>query len=186
MRLAFIRELAMGSLVALGLVAVPGRADSPLPPPMRQTVWSSNRRFFAVTDPKDQTTTVYRATPDGKAVRSWAMYGYLRFAWLADDGDHLVADPDGWAGLVPLDYDKGHPILYYFLRRGELVNKATLGQIIGDLSKLRRTASHYHWGSSVGFDEGGRFVIETVEGRTIRFDVSKGEPIIETPPKRPR
>ncbi|WP_406700898.1 hypothetical protein V5E97_19090 [Singulisphaera sp. Ch08] len=166
MRRAFIIFLAAGAPLAVGLVSGPGRADSPLPPPARQTIWSNNRWFFAITDPKDWTTTIYRATPDGKGIKSWAMLGYLRFAWLADDGEHLVAAPPGWSGLVPLDYDKEHVILY-FLARGELLNKVTLGQVIGDLSKLPRTASHYAWGHVVGFDQDGYFAIETVENRAI-------------------
>jgi hypothetical protein len=70
-------------------------------PPMKQTIWSSSRQFVAITDPKDRTTTVYRATSDGKGTKTWVMYGYLRFAWLADDGEHLVADPPGWGALCP-------------------------------------------------------------------------------------
>src|SRR5262249_7183055 len=120
-----------------------------------------------------------------KGIKSWAMFGYLRFAWLADDGEHLAADPLGWGGLVPLDYDKGHVVLY-FLRRRELINKATLGQVpaIRDLSELTRTVSHSAWGHFVGFDQDGYFVIETVENRAIRFDASKGEPLIHAPSKR--
>jgi hypothetical protein len=73
----------------------------------------------------------------------------------------------------------------------------TLGQVqaIGGLSKLRRTASRYSWGHPVGFDREGYFVIETIaedsqQGharpgaiRAIRFDASKGEPLIHAPSK---
>lgn len=196
MRRAIIVLLVLGAPLAVGLISGPGRADSPLPPPTKQTIWSNNRKFFAVTDPKDWTTTIYRATPDGKGSKSWAMIGYLRFAWLADDGEHLAADPLGLGGLVPLDYDNGQVVLY-FLRRGELINQVTVGQVqaIGGLSKLRRTASHYSWGYPVGFDREGYFVIETIaedsqQGharpgaiRAIRFDASKGEPLIHAPSK---
>jgi hypothetical protein len=184
MRKGIVLVVIPAILLVEGLFVASGRADSPLPPPSKQTIWSKSRRFFAITDPKDQTTTVYRATSDGKGIRTWAMYGYLRFAWLADDGEHLVADPPGWGGLVPVDYDKAHVILYFF-RRGEMIKYVTLSQIIGDFSKLRRTASHYAWGNSVGFDEVGDYVIETLEGRRIRFDVSMGEPIISAPSKNP-
>jgi hypothetical protein len=210
MRRGFIRLLVLGAPLAAGLILGPGRADEPLPPPTRKTIWSNNRRFFAVTDPKDWTTTIYRATPDGKGSKSWAMVGYLRYAWLADDGEHLVADALGGDGLVPLDYDKGHVVLY-FLRRGELINKLTIGQVqvIGDLPKLGHTASHYSWGYPVGFDQdghfvinvdrldqiaawgwvvrfdqGGQFVSRTDGNRAIPFDASKGAPQIHAPSKR--
>src|SRR3954467_5768724 len=110
MRRALLVLLALWAPLAAGLISSPGRADSPLPPPTKQAIWSNNRRFLAVTDPKDWTTTIYRATPDGKGSKSWAMIGYLRFAWLADDGEHLTADPLGLGGLVPLDYDKGQVV----------------------------------------------------------------------------
>jgi hypothetical protein len=182
MRKGFVLALVPAILLTDSVVVVTRGADSPLPPPTRQTIWSNNRQFFAITDPKDQTTTVYRATSDGKGIRTWAMYGYLRLAWLADDGEHLVADPSGWWGLLPLDYDKGHVVLYFF-KRGELIKYVTLSQVIGDFSKLIRTASHYRWGESVGFDQAGDYVIETVEGRRIRFDLSSGEPAPSTSSK---
>jgi hypothetical protein len=193
MRRAIILLLILGAPLAVGLISGPGRADAPIPPPTKKTIWSNNRRFFAVTDPKDWTTTIYRATPDGKeGSKSWAMFGYLHRAWLADDGEHLAADPDGWGGLVPLDSDKGQVVLY-FLKRGELINTVTVGQVqaIGGLSKLTRTDSHYRWGHPVGFDQEGYFVIETSaeasqQGdarRAIRFDASKGEPLIPAPSK---
>jgi hypothetical protein len=210
MRRGFIRLLVLGAPLAAGLMLGPGRADEPLSPPTRKTIWSNNRRFFAVTDPKDWTTTIYRATPDGKGSKSWAMVGYLRYAWLADDGEHLAADPLGGDGLVPLDYDNGHVVLY-FLRRGELINKVTIGQVqvIGDLLKLGRTASHYSWGYPLGFDQNGQFVINvdrwdqiaewgwvvrfdqggqfvsrTDGNRAIPSDASKGGPQIHAPSKR--
>jgi hypothetical protein len=87
---------------------------------------------------------------------------------------------------------KGQVVLY-FLGRGELINKVTLGQVqaIGGLSKLTRTESHYRWGHPVGFDQEGYFVIETIaedsqQGdarRANRFDASKGEPLIPAPSK---
>ena len=97
----------------------------------------------------------------------------------------LATDALGGGGLVPLDYDKEHVVLY-FLRRGELINKITIGQVqsIGGLSKLPRTASHYVWGHFVGFDQDGYFVIETVENRAIRFDASRGEQLIHATSKR--
>jgi hypothetical protein len=77
MRRAMILLLSLGAPLAAVLISGLGRADSPLPPPSKQTSWSNNRKFFAVTDPKDWTTTNYRATPDGKGIKCWAMVGYL-------------------------------------------------------------------------------------------------------------
>jgi hypothetical protein len=114
------------------------------------------------------------------------MYGWFRVASLADDGEHFVAGYWGM-NLIPLNYDKQLVMLYFF-KRGELLNHVTLEQIIRDNSKLRRTASHYAWGNFLGLDKSGRYVVETVEGRRIRFDLTTGTPITEevTPPAAPK
>ncbi len=41
-------------------------------------------------------------------------------------------------------------------------------------SQQRRIVSHLNWGSYLGFDEAGRYAIETVEGRRLAFDVTTG------------
>jgi hypothetical protein len=168
--------ILIGAVLLISVPPEPIRADSPLPPPTRQTIWSANRQFFAVTDPDSQVTTVYRAKGTG-GERLWAMYGWFGVAALADDGDHLVAGYRGM-NLIPVNYNKKEVMLYFF-RRGELLNHVSLDQIIGDFSRLRRTASHYFWGNFVGFDRDGLYVVSTVEGRRLRFDVTKGMPVPE-------
>ncbi len=85
--------LALAGWTAGLVCPINGLADSPLPDPSRVTIWSPNKAFFAVMDPVDWITTVYRATPDGKGTAQWAMLGWFRAAYLADDGEHLVTDP---------------------------------------------------------------------------------------------
>ena len=169
-----IGRRAVISLMAMISLAEMCHADSPLPPPERKTIWSANKRFFAVMEPDKQITTVFRTTPAQPAEKVWSMYGWFRVAALTDDGEHLVTGYDGM-DLVPLDYDKQQVMLYFF-KRGELLNHVTLDQIIRDKSRLRRTVSHYAWGRFVGLDESGRYVIETVEGRRIGFDAATGKP----------
>ena len=149
MRRAFIRLLVLGAPLALRTrVSGPGRADEPLPSPTRKTIWSNNRRFFAVTDPKDWTTTIYRATPDGKGSKNLGdgRLSPLRLARrrrrssrgrrprLGMDLSPSITTRDMWS--------------FTFLRRGELINKLTIGQVqvIGDLPKLGHTASSLHRG----------------------------------------
>ncbi len=164
------------TIILLLATLTPGRADSPLPPPTRQTIWSANRRFFAVMDPDTQITTVYRAR-EVQGEKLWSMYGWFRVAALADDGDHLVAGYWG-VNLIPLDYNKKEVMLYFF-KRGELINHITLDLILRDFSKLTRGASHYHWGNYEGFDRAGLYVVTTVEGRRMRFDVTRGMLVAE-------
>ena len=161
-------------ILILGLLlASLAHADSPLPPPTKQTIWSPNKQFFAIMEPDKQITTVYRSTKDGRGTKVWAMYGWFRVSGLADDGEHLVAGYWG-VNLLPVNYDKNQVMLYFF-KRGELINHVTLDQLIRDYSRLQRTVSHFHWGNYLGFDQAGNYIIETVEGCTIRYDVTKGE-----------
>jgi hypothetical protein len=128
-------------------------------------------------EPDKQVTTIYRITQGKREEKVWSMYGWFRVAALANDGEHLVAGYGG-RNLIPLDYNKQQVMLYFF-KRGELINHVTLDQIIRDNSKLQRTVSHYHWGNFEGLDQAGRYVVETVDGRRIRFDVAKGTPVTE-------
>ena len=159
------------------MVSAPGtaRTDSPQPA-VEKTFWSTNRRFFAVTEPKEHVTTVYRVAPGKKEEKVWSMYGWFAFATLADDGEHLVVDC--WGELIRLDYDKRQVMLYFF-KRGELINYVRLDQIVRGNSKLPRTVSHYYWGSSRGLDQAGRFVVETADGRRILYDVATGTSVFE-------
>jgi hypothetical protein len=175
-------------LTAFAVVAsAPGgaRTDSPQPA-VKKTFWSPNRRFFAVTEPEEYVTTVYRSAPGGVEEKVWSMYGWFAFATLADDGEHLIVNH--WGELIPLDYDKQRVVLYFF-KRGELINLVRLDQIIQNNARLLRTESHYYWGSRKGLDQAGRYVVETVEGRTIQFDVATGRAVKVTesqkPPRRP-
>lgn len=168
---------ALTACLAMMPLADVGHADSPLPPPARETVWSANNRFFAVMEPDKRITTIYRATREKDGEKVWSMFGWFRVAALADDGEHLVAGYDG-SNLIPLDYDKREVMLYFF-KRGELIHHVTLDQILQDFSRLQRTVSHYHWGYFEGFDDAGRYVLQTVEGRRIRYDVRTGLPIPE-------
>jgi len=175
------RSDIVGAVLTTWMVMIPlangCHADGPLPPPARETIRSANRKFLAVMEPDRLITTIYRTSPGKREEKVWSMYGWFRVAALTDDGEHLIAGYEGM-NLIPLDYDKQQVMLYFF-RRGELINHVTLDQIIRDNTKLQRTASHYHWGNFEGLDQAGRYVIETVEGRRIRFDVTKGTPITE-------
>ena len=126
-----------------------------------------------------QVTTVFRRTEDGSAP-IWRMPGWFRIAALSNDGDHLVI---GYGGgeLIPLDFDRTFIILYFY-ERGELIREVPLGELIGDLASLQRTASHYFWGNFLGFDAHGHYLVATVEGRVFAFDVATGQTVVSGAP----
>lgn len=147
-------------------------ADSPLPPPQKKDVWSGNKQFCAEMDPRTRLTTVF-AVQHGSRERKWSMPGWFRVAYLADDGEHLVIGHEG-INLLPLNLDK-NDILIYFVKRGEVIKTVTVSELVKNRTSLKRTASHLLWGSYLGIDEDGHFGVETVENRSLYFDVTTGE-----------
>ena len=152
-----------------------GRADAPLPPPKVKEVWSPNKHYCAVMDPRKMTTTVYRAGAGEQRTKLWAMYGWFRVAHLANDGESLIAGHPG-VNLLPTDVQMDD-VLIYFFRRGELTRTVALKELVPDLSTLKKTASHLLWGNYLGLDAQGRYVVETVDGRKLIFDVRTGRQI---------
>lgn len=171
------RSLFVSVLATIVFLAVlrTTSADTPLPPPKKKEVWSSNKQFCAVMDPRLKMTTVSRIGEDGSREKAWAMYGWFRVASLSNDGEHLVVGYDGM-NLVRLDVEMDDVMIYFF-RKGELINYVTLGELVKSKSSLKKTASHYLWGGFHGLNQDGNYVVETVEGRTVAFDVATGESI---------
>ena len=146
-------------------------ADAPLPPPSQIARWSSNRRYVAVADPKRDAVSVYRVDGDDRT-ELWSISPWQRSFELADDGEHLVVCFGG-LNLLSLDYKPSWTMLRFY-RRGALVRVWSLGELVPDLMKLQRTASHYSWGKCVGFDATGAFQAETVDRGILRFDAHTG------------
>lgn len=159
---------AILSLLALA-VPRPVAADAPLRPPHRYTQCSPSGQFCVTSDPQSG-TFVHRAGEDEK--RLWSIPGWFRVLYLADDPDLLVTGYDG-RNLVPLDMP-GEIEVLTFWNRGKVVCAYKLSELVADLGRLQRTASHYHWGSYLGFDGDGNFRVATVQNQTLVFDAARG------------
>lgn len=160
--------------VAFGCSPAIAVADSPMAIPERQTFWSPSRAYYAISDSLEGATSVYRVNGKGGGDRLWSMCGRFLNLWVADDGLHVVVGNE-LGNMVSMEPRKDQ-ILAYFIRRGELIKTARLGELIERPDALRKTASHRLWGDYPGFDKNGRFLIATEEGRTFAFDVSTGLP----------
>lgn len=170
-----VRVVLASALMYPVIMVQMARADAPLPPPMKHELCSSSGRFCAVSDPATMETTIYSLAPDGSRQEHWVMPGWFRVLYVADDGEHVVTGYNG-VNLLPIDYDP-EEVLVSFYDRGRLLRSLTLRALVPDLSKLQRTISHVYWGHYLGFDADGYFVVELVDGRTMRFDVTTGEVI---------
>jgi hypothetical protein len=161
---------------ALLTAALPALADAPVPPPARITVCSPNGRFCAVADPQRNVVIGYRAQdPDTEL---WRVSSWQRAFHLADDGDHLVVCYRG-LNLLPLDYEPDWVMLRFF-NRGALVRQWRLRELVPDLTKLKRSVSHYEWGQCVGFQADGSYEVTTADRGSLRFDATSGHLIDET------
>lgn len=142
-------------------------AGEPLAPPADQTVCSPNGVYCAVMDAETKQTFVLR---DGRP--HWQRSGWFRDAFLADDGEHLVV---GYRGLDLLNWDyRPGTVLLSFWRRDRLIRAVPFAEVIEEPARLRPMAGHFLWGRTAGFDESGRFIVETVEDRRLTFDITTG------------
>ncbi len=161
-------------LLALTCLLSSARADAPLPPPADHSVKSPNGRFEARFTLSPEQTAVFDIST---SKRLWSMNGFHRHAFLADDGRHLVTSYSGY-NLIPVD-SKPDLVLLEFFDGPKSIKRVTLGEIVRDMARLRRTVSHLHWGMSAGFDAEGRFCVETVEERRLKFDAATGRLSVE-------
>lgn len=176
-----MRLLPFLAVTALVFVAPPVvRADTPLRPPEKHVAHSRNRAIEAESDPQTGLTTVYRVDPAGARTRLWAMAGWYRALYPADDGEHLVLGFDG-LNLLPTNAADDLVVLR-FVRRGEVVAALTLRDVVPDRSILRRTASHLAWREGEGFDADGHFLVITMDGMRHPYDATTGRAIDRRPP----
>lgn len=167
-------------LLCLLLAVAPCWADSPLPPPATEIVYSRSRFYFAQTNPKSNTTTGYRRIPiytRGKMRiqqgRMWKMKGYFRALHLANDGQHLVASYEG-ANLLALEDARPQTNVLRFFRSGKPLRNVSLGEMKLSKANLRRTISHWAWREGEGFDASGLFYVYTIDGRIFYFNPRSG------------
>lgn len=92
--------------------------DEPLPPPSVLTFLSPDKKICAVSDPKLQMTTVFRQSGE-RRTKLWAMVGWHRSLFPANDGVHLVIGFPG-LNLLPEKIDGGMGMVW-FVRKGELL-----------------------------------------------------------------
>ena len=171
-----VKHVALVAFVAL--MPSLSVADSPPEAPGKQKVFSANKVFFVLSDPKTQATVGFKKTALAKPLELWRMQGYFPVISISDDGRHCVAVYAG-GNLLNLDHRADETMLSFY-DRGQLIHHVRLDEIVKEPDQLRRTASHYLWANSFGFVTPHRFHVGMPDGKTLVFDATSGRSL---PPK---
>lgn len=169
-------------LLLLGL-AVPVRADSPVPPsPYVKAAGAYRFVMLAPGDPPPQTaggqpypaSGLYR--DDGSLAPLWTVDWYA-----LPDAVFLLADGHHCARLGPWPVqDQFDELAVGFYRDGSLLASYRVRDLVGDPAALPRSVSHYQWLQSQSFDPAaGVLTLSTLEGQTYRFDLRTGQVVPE-------
>lgn len=163
--------LVLLSILVLGA----NLALAQLPQPASVTVYSPNRQYFLVHQPKSSKISTYQRLGNGVEPKlMWTSYGKYREIAIADDGNHMVASI---GNVIPTDYNDDVIVLTFF-KRSQPIRHVRLKHVMGDYSKLIKTKKgQYVWGFFRGFDRNGHYEIETAEKKRIAFDVKTGLPV---------
>jgi len=166
-------SVLVGLAVLLPALAL---ADEPLEIPASRTIAAPGGRCWAYTDVASNVTTAYkRGKVKHKPSKLWSIAGWYRVAAVAADCEHFVTGYDG-VNLLPEKYDRD-TVMLAFYGNGILIRRVTLAELIKDLAKLQKTASHWSWGYYVGVEKGTRYRVATVDRGEIVFDMKTGLPV---------
>ena len=171
-RISFKKVLVLVFAMTLPIIARSALAVSPLVIPDQYMVCSNNHKYCAVFD-KKAGVKAYKVfnviSYPGISYPLWHLSKEVKPGYLSNDGRYLVEDHL----LFVSDYDQ---IIFSVYRDGAFEYFIKLKDLIKDFRKLERTISHFRWGiSNKGFDNKGRFIVETVEKRRLAIDIKTGE-----------
>jgi hypothetical protein len=168
MVLMFLKKMKIFIILAL-LCAVPALADSPLPLPSVQTTKSENKRFEVASDPKKGTRCIDLST----SKELWKLPDWYRWSFLCNDGRHFISAYGG-LNLLSQNY-KGSDVMLTFWRDGKIIKTITVDELIPNKKILRRTVSHYSWGSIPGITKNGLLEVLLEDGSKHYFDPTTGQ-----------
>lgn len=174
--------LTLTGLILLAALFSPAAASAQQAIPLERfrpnvkQVFSRNRGFVADVNFDAKVTRISSIVWQGNMGRStpvWSMEGAFPVAWLANDGEHLVAGYEGEKLLRP-NYDNNQVMLSFF-RRGKIISQVRLDQLVRDVSKLEKAGAGYRWARYWGLNPCGHLVLETVEERALLFNIATGQ-----------
>lgn len=156
-------------------------AGEPDRAPARQVVYSTNGKFYGVSDPKEGNIVVYSIKHSmQEKTKVWVFEKNVPNFHLSEDGLILAEMPDEWnrvkLGSLAPEALRAAVVLDFHHRDGQS-KKITLGQLVKDPKKLKATDFNgfYNWGHILGFDENNRLVVDTFERHRLLIDPQSGQ-----------
>ncbi len=167
------------ALVAVVLVGSLGStfvdADAPrTPPDMAEQSCSLNKRFCLLRAERSGPLRLFEVAPSGRRTPRWETRDSASGFMIADDGEHWVSLQED-ANLLRLDAPETS-VMLTFHRRGEMIARVMLRQVIEHPNDLPRSVSHRIWARAYGFEK-GVFILHTAESAEFRFDFHTGKPL---------
>jgi hypothetical protein len=147
------------------VVSTTSFADEPLGPPTEIRRCDAAMNYCLYADPNGD-TTVYKVEGRFETTQLYVVAGWHRSPWVSSSGRYLVTEYDG-LNLLPLDVSPDETVLSIY-DQGALIRQIKLRELFHSLDSLRRTASHYHWGS-----------VDLVTDDAIWLTTTEGEVVVD-------
>ena len=142
----------------------------------RQVVYSPNGKFYAVSDPKEETTTLYSIKQNMEDKQKlWSIAENFENFHVSEDGQFLATLSSEWSRVhikeITKDCLHGVVAVTFHSKDGKSID-LTLDRLLKDPKKLKISdyKDEYNWGHVVGFDEDNHLIIDTVEKHRFEID----------------
>jgi hypothetical protein len=162
MSLSFKFPLLAALVMASSFLA----ADDPRQAPMDVKQYSPNHQFFLVSKVKEKCTQIFRADKPSAVV--WKIPIYIQIPDISNDGRHVAASYEG-GNILENNVRPSDPLVTFYNASGSK-RIVTVGEVVGDLTKLRKSTSGLPWGRVIGFQSTGRLMIVLDNGKSITLD----------------
>lgn len=159
-------SLKVSLLTALVMTTSFLAADDPRQAPTDVKQYSPNHQFFLVSKVKERRTQIFRAGKSSAVL--WQIPVYIRIPDLSDDGHHVAASYEG-GNILENNVRPSDPLITFYNASGTR-RIVTVGEVVGDLSKLRKSTSGLPWGRVIGFQPTGRLMIALDSGKLVTLD----------------
>ncbi|WP_139169584.1 hypothetical protein [Microbulbifer yueqingensis] len=158
------------SLIILAAISASAFSDEPLRPPEEKRVCDLWINYCAYLHPK-RNAVLYKIDGAFNKKELYEVPGWHRSVFISFDGKYFISGYDG-LNLVPLNVTEDEVMITIY-KNGIEHKKITLGQMVRDLKKLKKTTSHYEWGSIEAVNDKLMY-IDTVDGKAV-VDLDTGE-----------